>query len=233
MKVALYARVSTDEQTDLNQLPILEKWAADRQWEIVGVYRDVGSAWAVKGDRAELSRLMTDCNKGRVNLVLVYDLSRLTRKGPLEMLLTLKRFADNGAQVYSYSETWLNVPSEFHPVLISLYGYFAELFSRQLSARTKAGMARAKAQGIHVGRPAKAVYYDPDGGVHWHKSLDCPMVNNSSQYRTIGWATLKQRTAPDGKSYRLCPFCRLVKKGLREEYQPLLDKHTRLKELIK
>lgn len=155
MRAAIYARVSTDEQTELNQVNVLEKWAADRDWEVHDIYKDVGSAWQKKGDRLELNRLLKDCHQGRVKTVLVYDLSRLTRKGPLDMLQTLKRFADNGAQVYSYMESWLNVPSEFHPVLVALYGYFAELFSRQLSARTKAGMERAKANGVHIGRPRK------------------------------------------------------------------------------
>ncbi len=153
MKVALYARVSTEEQTEQNQIAVLERWAADRGWQILDTYRDVGSAWKTSGDRAEMRRLLADCQRGRVNLVLVYDLSRLTRKGPLDMLLALKQFADNGAQVYSYMESWLNVPSEFHPVLVALYGYFAELFSRQLSARTKAGLERARAEGKRLGRP--------------------------------------------------------------------------------
>ena len=155
MKVAIYTRVSTDDQTEQNQVAILEKWATDRGWEVYGRYCDVGSAWQEKGDRAALNRLLVDCDRGAAKLVLVYDLSRLTRKGPLEMLMTLKRFSQHGAQVYSYSETWLNVPSEFNEVLVAFYGYFAELFSRQLSARTKAGMARAKAQGKHIGRPRK------------------------------------------------------------------------------
>jgi DNA invertase Pin-like site-specific DNA recombinase len=155
MKVAIYTRVSTDEQTEQNQRVILEVWASDRGWTIVDRYCDIGSAWQVKGDRTELNRLMADCHKGIIDLVLIYDLSRLTRKGPLEMLLTLRRFSENGAQVYSYTETWLNVPSEFNPVLIALYGYMAEIFSKQLSARTKVGMARAKAQGRHIGRPKK------------------------------------------------------------------------------
>ena len=154
MKVAVYARISTDEQTEENQISILEKWASDRGWQVYGIYRDIGSAWQ-HSDQKELRRLLRDCDRGKINLVLIYDLSRLTRKGPLEMLLTLKRFADKGAQVYSYLETWFNVPSEFQQVMVAFYGYFAELFSRQLSARTKAGMARAKAQGIHCGRPRK------------------------------------------------------------------------------
>lgn len=155
MKTAIYARVSTDEQAEQNQVVILEKWAADRGWQVIDTYCDVGSAWQQKGDRKELNRLLQDCQRGKINLILVYDLSRLTRRGPLEMLMTLKKFSQNGAQVYSYAETWLNVPSEFNEVLVAFYGYFAELFSRQLSARTKAGMERARAQGKHIGRPRK------------------------------------------------------------------------------
>lgn len=233
MNVAIYARVSTDEQTDQNQVAILEKWATDRRWPIIDRYCDVGSAWRENVARPQFDRLLADCSRGKVSLVLVFDLSRLTRKGPLEMLLSLRKFSDNGAQVYSYSETWLNVPNEFNGVLTALYGYMAQKFSDQQSARTKAGMARAKAQGIHVGRPARAVYYDPDGGLHWHKSLDCPMVNNSPHYRSIGWAQLKLKVSPDGKPYRLCPFCRLVKKGVAAEYVPLVDGHPKLNELLK
>jgi len=154
MRVALYARVSTENQTDENQIAVLEKWASDRGWEVHGVYRDTGSAFQ-HADQRELRRLLGDCDHGLVRQVLVYDLSRLTRKGPLEMMLLLKEFADKGAPVYSYLDTAINVPGEFQPVLVAFYGVMARLFSTQLSERTKAGMARARAQGKHVGRPRK------------------------------------------------------------------------------
>lgn len=155
MRVAIYARVSTDEQTEQNQVAVLEQWAKDRGWPLVDRYCDVGSAWRENVARPEFDRLLADCSRGKVNLILVFDLSRLTRKGPLEMLLSLRKFGDNGAQVYSYSETWLNVPNEFNAVLVSVFGYMAQKFSEQQSMRTKAGMARAKAEGKHVGRPRK------------------------------------------------------------------------------
>lgn len=154
MKVAIYTRVSTDEQTTENQIPILEKWANDRGWEIAGKYNDVGSAFQ-HSDQRQLKQLIEDSDKGQYQQVLVYDLSRLTRKGPLELMLLLKQFADKGAPVFSYMDTAVNVPSEFQPVLVAFYGVMARIFSTQLSARTKAGMARAKAEGKHVGRPRK------------------------------------------------------------------------------
>lgn len=154
LRVALYTRVSTEEQTGDNQVAVLNEWAANKGWQVVDKYCDTGSAWQ-HSNQSELRRLLKDCNRGKVDLVLVYDLSRLTRKGALEMLLTLKRFADEKIQVYSYLETWFNVPSEFQQVLVAFYGYFAELYSRQLSERTKAGMERARAEGKHIGRPRK------------------------------------------------------------------------------
>jgi len=154
MKVAIYARVSTDEQTVDNQSSVLKKWADDRGWEVGEVYYDTGSAFQ-HTDQKELKRLLADCDKGKYKQVLVYDLSRLTRKGPLELMLLLKQFVDKGAPVFSYLDSAINVPGEFQPVLVAFYGVMARIFSTQLSERTKAGMARAKAQGIHVGRPRK------------------------------------------------------------------------------
>lgn len=162
MKVAIYARVSTDEQTTENQVAILEKWAESRQLEVHDVYCDVGSAWQ-HSDQKELRRLMVDCSRRKVDMVFIYDLSRLTRRGPLDMMLTLKKFADYKVQVNSYIDTWLNVPSEWQDVLIPLFGKFAELYSSQLSEKTKAGMARARAQGKHIGRPRKErITINPD-----------------------------------------------------------------------
>ncbi len=169
MKVAIYARVSREEQTDLNQVLILEKWATDRGFEVQEIYHDVGTAWkADQSDQKDLRRLIEDCHRGKVKMVLIYDLSRLTRQGPLELMLRLKTFADMKVIVNSYLETWFNSSSDFQPIMVALLGYFAELYSRQLSARTKAGMDRAKAKGITIGGPkgvkdskrrAKAGYY--------------------------------------------------------------------------
>jgi DNA invertase Pin-like site-specific DNA recombinase len=154
MKVAIYTRVSTDEQTAENQRAVLEKWAQDRGWEVADVYTDTGSAFQ-HTDQRELKELLATCDKGKYKQVLVYDLSRLTRKGSLELMLLLKQFADKGAPVFSYLDSAINVPGEFQPVLVAFYGVMARIFSTQLSERTKAGMARAKAEGKHIGRPKK------------------------------------------------------------------------------
>lgn len=154
MKVAIYARVSTDEQTEQNQVSILTDYATKQGWDIAQVYSDIGSAFQ-HADQKQLKALMDECQRKHYEKILVYDVSRLTRKGPLELMLLLKQFADKGCPVHSYLDSAINVPNEFQPVLVAIYGMMAKLFSTQLSARTKVGMARAKAEGKHVGRPRK------------------------------------------------------------------------------
>jgi len=152
MKVAIYARVSTEEQTELNQVAVLKEYAAKQSWEIAKIYTDVGSAYQ-HADQKQLRQLLNECQRNHYERVLVYDISRLTRKGALDLLLLLKQFADKGSPVYSYLDSALNVANEFQPVLVAIYGMMAKTFSTQLSERTKAGMARAKAEGKRLGRP--------------------------------------------------------------------------------
>ncbi len=154
MRVAIYARVSTEEQTIENQVSVLEQYAANQGWEVAGKYTDVGSAFQ-HSDQKALRQLLAECQRKHYERILVYDISRISRKGALDLMLLLKRFADKGAPVHSYLDSALNVPNELQPMLIAIWGMMAKQFSTQLSERTKAGMARAKAQGKHVGRPRK------------------------------------------------------------------------------
>lgn len=154
MKAAIYARVSTDEQTEQNQVPILEAFAKKRGFEIVKTYRDTGSAWQ-KADQKELSRLLKDARLVPFQVVLVWDLDRLTRGGIaafFNIIDTLKRY---NIQVISYRQSWTDTSSELQSLLFSVFAWFAEQESKKISDRTKAGMARAKQEGKHVGRPRK------------------------------------------------------------------------------
>ncbi len=154
MKVAIYARVSTEEQTELNQVPVLENWAKQRQFVIAEVYRDVGSAWQ-KADQKELRRLMEDARRGKFEVVMVWAVDRLSRGGIGTMFQIIDKLASYNVRVISHEESWTEVPSELYPLMLSLFAWIANQESKRISERTKAGMARAKLQGKHVGRPRK------------------------------------------------------------------------------
>jgi len=78
MRTALYARVSTTDQTCEMQLRELREYAARRGWEIASEYVDTGWSGA-KASRPELDRLMQDARARRFDAVLVWKLDRWGR----------------------------------------------------------------------------------------------------------------------------------------------------------
>lgn len=151
-RTAIYTRVSTDEQTAENQEQALRRWAEGRGWDVSDVYSDTGSAFQ-NADQRELRRLLAHCQQGDHKRVLVYDLSRLTRKGIYDIFRLLENFQQYGVEVIALRQPWTEMPTQMRDIFIALTGWVAQLESEQISARTKAGMERARAAGKHIGRP--------------------------------------------------------------------------------
>lgn len=86
MNVALYCRVSTDEQARtgesiLDQRQALERWANDNGHTVAGIYQDEGySAHKSYKKRPALNRLLTDLEQGGIDLIAFTKFDRLTRK---------------------------------------------------------------------------------------------------------------------------------------------------------
>ena len=154
MKVAIYARVSTEEQTTENQLTVLKEWAWQREYDVVEIYQEQSSAWR-NGHQKELARLFEDARKGEFELVMVWALDRLTREGVAGLILLMQRFNKYGVRVISRQESWTEYPNEFTPLFMAMMGFMAEFESHRRSERTKAGLERTRAKGTKLGRPRK------------------------------------------------------------------------------
>lgn len=151
MNTAIYIRVSTSEQSYSNQKPAIEAFAASRDLTIVAEYAEAESAWK-SGHQKELARLIKDCKAGKFDVVLVWSLDRLTRKGPGEILALVKRFREYNVRLLSIQESWTEAPGELGDLLFAIIGWVAEMESKRRSERTKAGLARKKAGGDKIGR---------------------------------------------------------------------------------
>lgn len=152
MKVIIYARVSTAEQTTENQRPILQRWVADHGHELVEVYFESESAWK-SGRQQELARVFKDFPRRKVDICLVWALDRLTREGVAAILRIVDRFKHYGVRVVSLQESWTEAPGEMADLLYAIAGWAAKFESQRRSARTRAGIARARAEGKILGRP--------------------------------------------------------------------------------
>lgn len=153
MKAAIYSRVSTSEQEVENQTAALTEWAKQRGFNVVRVYEEEESAWRA-GHQRELANLLRDARRQRFGIVLVWALDRLSREGSLAILTLVHRLGAHGVKVLSYQEGWTEAPGELGELLYALTGWVARMESQRLSERTKAGLARAVAQGTKLGRPA-------------------------------------------------------------------------------
>jgi DNA invertase Pin-like site-specific DNA recombinase len=118
----------------------------------VNIYEENESAWR-SGHQHVLSQLVNDAARRRFDAVLVWALDRLSREGPLAILTLVNKLGRCGVKVLSYQEPWTEAPGEIADLLYSLTGWVARMESQRRSERTKAGLARAKAQGKRLGRP--------------------------------------------------------------------------------
>ncbi len=153
MKVIIYTRVSTEEQSASNQLPALEKWASDRGHEIVGIYSENETAWR-SGHQSELARLFHDLPKRKPEIALVWSLDRLTREGIARIFELVNRFKAHNVQVASLQEPWTEQAGPMADLLYAVTAWVAEFESSRRSERTKAGLERVKRAGGKLGRPA-------------------------------------------------------------------------------
>lgn len=156
MKAACYLRVSSQEQSTDNQLPMLEAYADSRGYEIVATYQESESSWKA-GHQAELKRLLEDARRHKFKLLLIWALDRLSREGSAAILNLVNTLKLYGVKVISYQESWTEAPGELGELLFAIAGWVARMESQRRSERTKAGLARVKAQGKRLGRPPGSI----------------------------------------------------------------------------
>jgi|SRR5271157_286009 len=157
MKVAIYARVSTDDkgQDPLNQLLELREFTARQGWTVVREYTD--EATAKNGERTGFQQLWADVAKRRFDLLLFWSLDRLTREGTYKTLTYLRRLTDAGVKFKSYTEQYIDSLGVFGEAIIAVLAAVAAQERICISERTKVGLARTRAQGTRLGRPVKTV----------------------------------------------------------------------------
>ena len=149
MKAAIYSRVSTTSQTTDNQTQELLAVAERNSWNIEAVYSDVISG--AKEKRPELDALMKAVIKREVDVVLIWDISRLGRS--LQHLLKLlEEFHAKGVDVY-FHQQGLDTTTPAGKLMFQMCGAFAEFERGMIQERVKAGLQRAKAQGKKLGAP--------------------------------------------------------------------------------
>jgi len=151
VKIAIYARVSTDKQDNENQLVQLREFAAKQGWNVVREYVEHESG--AKSDRVEFQRMFADASKRKFDLVLFWALDRLSREGVLQTLQHLNRLESHGVGFRSFTEQYFDSCGIFREAVISIMATLAKQERVRRSERTKAGLAIARSRDRKLGRP--------------------------------------------------------------------------------
>jgi len=150
MKVALYARVSTTDQSTESQLLDLRRYTQDRSWQIFKEYVDEGIS-GTKDSRPALNELMNNAKKRRFDMVLVWRFDRFARSTK-HLILALEEFKNLGIDFVSYQEN-IDTSSPLGSAIFTIISAVAQLERDIIAERVKAGLRRAKENGKKLGRP--------------------------------------------------------------------------------
>lgn len=167
-RVAMYVRVSTVQgQTTDNQRLELETAAVRHGWHVAEVFEDTGFSGA-KGreKRPALDAMLKAIARREFDMVAAWSVDRLGRSLQ-DLLLLLNELHVKGVDLYLHQQG-LDTSTPSGRAMFQMLGVFAEFERAMIQERVRAGLARAKASGIKLGRQRLE---DRKGGQHTIKAI--------------------------------------------------------------
>ena len=90
-----------------------------------------------------MDKLLRDVRHGGFQIVLIWSLDRLSRKGISPTMALVDEIEPCHCRLFSYSESWLDFPDEIRPLIMAVIAWIENFDSRRKSERVKAGMDTA------------------------------------------------------------------------------------------
>lgn len=153
-RVAIYARVSTADQSTENQSIDLRRYAGQRGWIIAKEYVDHGFS-GTKDSRPALDVLMADARRRRFDVVLVWKFDRFARSAR-HLLVALDQFNGLGIDFVSVQDA-VDTSSAYGKAMFTIIAAMAELEREIIRQRVLNGVQKAKERGVTLGRPKATV----------------------------------------------------------------------------
>ena len=153
-KVCLYCRVSTTHQTSENQLRELRVLAQRMGYEIVSEFIDNGISGAKsRKDRPALDEMMKLATQRKFEMVMCWSIDRLGRS--LQHLVEILNELQAMKIDLFFMQQGMDTTTPSGRMIFSVFGAIGEFERNLIRERVIAGQQRAKASGVHIGRPTK------------------------------------------------------------------------------
>jgi site-specific DNA recombinase len=162
MRVALYPRVSGHEQEDNYSIPEqidrMKKYCESRDWMVYKIYTDSVQTGATM-DRPGLQSMIKDIENGKIDMVLVYKLDRLSRSQKDTLYLIEDVFEKHDVGFTSMTENF-DTSSPFGKAVLGVLAVFAQLERDKITERTTMGKKARAAEGKWHGGKWIPIGYD-------------------------------------------------------------------------
>jgi DNA invertase Pin-like site-specific DNA recombinase len=148
-RVAIYLRVSTqDQSTDLQRSELMF-YVKARGWDLIEIYED--KATGTNKNRPLLKELMHDASSRKFDIVLCWKLDRFARS--LKDLITmLQELTELGVDFVSLKDQ-IDLTTASGRLMLHIIGAFGEFEASLIRERVRAGIANARSKGKILGRP--------------------------------------------------------------------------------
>ena len=180
-RVALYARVSTDDkgQDPFNQMDIIRRIANQRGYEVVGEFADHASG--KDPNRPEWQKVMDLARLHRIDAIMALRLDRVMRSVQ-HLCRVIEDLKDYKVRLL-FSDMEFDPKSPNSVLTINILSSIAQWEREMLSARTREGLARRRTLGVKLGRrtrndiPVHKVALMRSQGMSWReiaRAVDIP-----------------------------------------------------------
>lgn len=209
LRVAAYARVSTDKDDQANSLESQKSYFADyitnhEGWELYRVYYDEGISGTQTKNRDGFNQMIQDAEQGEMDLILTKEVSRFARN-TVDLLSYTRRLKDAGVGVIFTLDNHNTLDADGE-LRLSIMASMAQEESRRTSERVKWGQRRRMEQGVVFGRDLLG--YTVKNGVLSINEKEAPIVKR-----------IFHKYTNEGKG--TCVIAKeLLKEGMRPKIKP-------------
>ncbi|MCM1508744.1 MAG: recombinase family protein [Ruminococcus flavefaciens] len=212
LNVAAYCRVSTDSEDQLNSYNAqvafyTEHICKNPKWHFAGIYADEGITGTVVSKRERFKQMISDCEKGKIDLILTKSVSRFARN-TVDSLNYVRKLKAMGIGVF-FEEQNIDTLTTDSEMFIGLYSVMAQSESENISSNVRWGIQQRMKTGTYAFRYNIYGYRKGEDGepeivpeeaevvkMIFNKYLDGSSVNQIAAY--LNENGVKSKTGKDG-----------------------------------
>ena len=149
-RVAAYCRVSTDREEqehsfETQKAMYTEMIMMKPTWQMAGIYADEGITGTVAKKRPGFMKMIEDCRKGKIDMIVTKSVSRFSRNN-LECLMYVRELKQLGIPII-FEKEGINTIQVSSELLLTLFGALSQAESESISMNVKLGIRQSLKNG--------------------------------------------------------------------------------------